>query len=348
MSENVFTERARDMATINDVAKLAGVSVATVSRVINDSGKVQPHTADAVKQAIEALAYRPNVMGRNLRKAKANRILVIQPSISNLFFSKIVRGIEQAARPAGYQIMLCDTDYDPEREAMYLDWLDSCVADGAILITSCHEPRHYATIAQRRPIVHCSEDYADAALPCVTMDNVVASRDAVSHLIKLNHRKIAFFSVHNKLHTVKQRYQGYRAALADAGIEPIPEYCVKHGSVPDDMIWEKTCEYAAQFAQMNDPPTAIFCTSDMIAIATIRALIANGVRVPDEMSVMGFDDIEIARIFSPSLTTVSIPKHFIGRSAVELLIERLGNPALAARKVLVDHTIVDRESCKYR
>lgn len=334
------------MATINDVAKQAGVSVATVSRVINKSGIVQPQTAEAVQRAIELLKYRPNAMGRNLRKCKTNRILVIQPSISNLYFSKIVRGIEQAARPAGYQIMLCDTDYDPEREAMYLDWLDSCVADGAILITSCFEPGHYAQLAARHPIVHCSEDYDDVALPSVTMDNIIAARDAVFHLIELGHRKIAYFSIHNKLHTVKQRYLGYRAALEANGIELVPSYCVKHGPVPDDCIWDMSSEYAAAFAEMDDPPTAVFCSSDMIAIAAIRALTARGARVPEDISVMGFDDIEIARIFSPSLTTVSIPKHFIGRTATELLLEKLADPSMETRQVIAEHKIVDRESCK--
>lgn len=334
------------MATINDVAKRAGVSVATVSRVINGIDCVQPKTVEAVNRAVDALNYRPNAIGRNLRKCETNRIIVVQPSISNLFYSNIVRGIERIAHEQGYQIMLCDTDSDPEREGMYLDMLDSRVADGAILVTSCHAPEAYYERSLRHPIVHCCEDYDSTALPGVTMDNVQAAYDAVTRLIALGHRRIGFFTVYDKPLTPSRRLEGYRRALEAAGIAVDDMLIVQHGPSPDDVMWEASFSQAKAFAQMASPPTALFCTSDMIALAAIQSMKAEGLRVPDDLSVIGFDDIEIARRYDPTLSTVYIPKHEIGRLATELLLKRLRQHDAPIRRIYVKHKIIERETTR--
>ncbi len=334
------------MATISDVAKKAGVSVATVSRVINGVSSVQPASIEAVNLAIEALQYKPNSIGRNLRRSETNRIIVLQPSIANPFFSRVVRGIDAAARAAGFQIMLCDTDNDPARELMYLDMLDCRVADGAIFITSCREPSAYAEIAQRHPLIHCCEYYDDDALSSATMDNVAAARCAIEYLISIGHRRIGFLSAYNKYLTVGQRYRGYRQALEHAGISVDPTLNVEAGPIHDDQIWDATLKSAAQFAHMASPPTAIFCSSDMVAIAAIHALKAEGIRVPEDMSVMGFDDIEMARLFDPGITTVYIPKNAIGREAFRLLLKRREDPAAPTERTICEHSVVVRSSTK--
>lgn len=332
------------MATISDVAKRAGVSVATVSRVINGVPSVQPASIEAVNRAIAELQYRPNSIGRNLRRAETNRIIVLQPSIANPFFSKVVRGIEAEARESGYQIMLCDTDNDEAREKMYLDMLECRVADGAIFITSCKEPSAYRAIAERHPVIHCCEFYDDIALSSVTMDNVAAAKAAIEYLIGIGHRRIGFLSAYNKYLTVGQRYLGYLQALAAANIDVDPSLTLEAGPIHDDQIWDQALKCAADFTRMKNPPTAIFCSSDMVAIAAIHALKAEGFRVPEDISVMGFDDIEMARLFDPGITTVKIPKHAIGREAFRLLLKRLEQPDISTERLIVEHSIVVRSS----
>lgn len=332
------------MPTITDVAKHAGVSVATVSRVINGVASVQPASIEVVNRAIKELNYKPNSMGRNLRKRQTNRIIVLQPSIANPFFSRVVRGIDFAAREAGYQIMLCDTDNEPAREAMYLELLDSKVADGAILITSCNEPSAYKAIAERHPLIHCCEYYTDQSLSSVTMDNVHAARDAVRYLIRIGHRRIAFLAAYNKALTVEQRYMGYRQALEDAGIEIEPQLHIGRGPVHDEAIWEESFIAATEFARMKHPPTAIFCSSDMVAIAAIHALKAEHLKVPGDISIFSFDDIDMARLFDPGLSTMYIPKHAIGREAVRLLLRRIENPKIETERIIVEHEVVVRDS----
>jgi DNA-binding LacI/PurR family transcriptional regulator len=332
------------MATISDVAKRAGVSVATVSRVINGVASVQSASVEAVNRAIAEMEYRPNSIGRNLRRAETKRIIVLQPSIANPFFSRVVRGIEGEARESGYQIMLCDTDNDQAREQMYLDMLDCRVADGAIFITSCKEPSAYSAIAQRHPVIHCCEFYDDDTLSSVTMDNVAAAKTAIAYLIGQGHRRIGFLSAYNKFLTVGQRYRGYLEAHADAGIEVDRSLNQETGPIHDDQIWDQTQKYAAAFARMDNRPTAIFCSSDMVAIAAIHALKAEGLRVPEDISVMGFDDIEMARLFDPGITTINIPKHAIGREAFRLLLKRLEQPDTPAERIIQDHSVVVRSS----
>lgn len=334
------------MAKILDVAELAGVSVATVSRVMNGVATVHPASVEAVRRAIEELHYKPNSIGRNLRRAETNRILVLQPSIANPFFSRVVRGIEAEARESGYQIMLCDSDNDPDREQMYLDMLECRVADGAIFITSCKEPSAYKAIAQRHPLIHCCEFYDDDTLSSVTMDNVTAAKDAIDYLISAGHRRIGFLSSYNKYLTVGQRYRGYVKALEDAGITVDPTLNLETGPIHDDQIWDQTLKSAAGFARMKNPPTAIFCSSDMVAIAAIHSLKAEGIRVPEDISVMGFDDIEIASLFDPGITTMYIPKHTIGRDAFKLLLKRLEHAGAPTERIIAKHSLVIRSSTK--
>jgi DNA-binding LacI/PurR family transcriptional regulator len=334
------------MATISDVAKRAGVSVATVSRVINGVASVQPASIEAVNRAIGELQYKPNSIGRNLRRAETNRIIVLQPSIANPFFSRVVRGIEAEARGAGYQIMLCDTDNDPAREQMYLDMLDCRVADGAIFITSCMEPSAYRSIAQRHPIVHCCEYYDDDALSSVAMDNVAAAKTAIEYLIGIGHRRIGFLSAYNKYLTVGQRYRGYVQALDEAGIPADPSLSMVTGPIHDDQICDQTLKCAAGIAHMENRPTALFCSSYMVAIAAIHAIKAEGLRVPEDMSVMGFDDIEMARLFDPGITTIYIPKHVIGREAFRLLIKRRDDLNEPTQRIIAEHSVVIRSSTR--
>ena len=332
------------MATIQDVARRAGVSVATVSRVINDQGNVRQDTVELVRQAIEDLGYHPNSMGRNLRQNRSNRILVLQPSIANPFYPNVIRGIDATASAAGYQMILSDTNNDPEREGRYLSLLDGHVVDGAIITTPCHEPEHYRAIAGRYPMVFCSEDYADSPVASVTMDNRQGGYDAARYLIGLGHRKIGFMCVYGDHHTVHQRLRGFRDALGEAGI-PLPErYIVAATSPSAAQMPEITRQAALKFAELADRPTAIFCTSDLIAIAAMHALKEAGLRVPEDISVCGIDNIDFSNLCDPPLTTVAVPLFDMGCQAVRLLLKRFADPGLPARRHVVPHTIIERQS----
>lgn len=335
--------------TISDVAKRAGVSVATVSRVMNGVESVTPKNLQAVEKAIAEMNYKPNSIGRNLRCAQTNRIVVLQPSIANPFYSRVVRGINAKAREAGYQIMVCDTNSNPELEQSYLDLLEHRVADGAILITSCLEPAEYREIANRYPLIFCCEYYSDPAIPCVTMDNVQAVKDAIHYLISIGHRRIGFFSSYNKYLTVGQRLQGYKLALEEEGIPIEDDLIVNIGPIHDEFIWEVSLKQATRFSEMKHPPTAVFCSSDMVAIAANHAFKAQGVRVPEDISIMGFDDIEIAHLFDPGLTTVHIPQYRIGRKTCKLLLDTIEEQTVFSgsnNRIIEKHSIVIRTSTR--
>ncbi|MDD6143966.1 MAG: LacI family DNA-binding transcriptional regulator [bacterium] len=334
------------MPTISDVAKLAGVSVATVSRVINQKGNVLPKAEEAVRKAIAELNYSPNSIGRNLRQLKTNRILVLQPSIINPFYSHVVRGIDAAAHQAGYHIMLSDTNSDPERERQYLEMLESHVADGAILTTPCHLPEYYREFASRYPMVFCTEDYGDSPISSVTMDNVAAALDATRYLINLGHTKIAFLCVYGNRHTVAQRLKGYQLAMQEAGLAIRPEFFVEATAERDDLAAGVAQNIVRKFTALPDMPTAIFCTSDLIGMGAIRGLRECGFSVPEDISVFSFDDIDAAKLYDPMLSTVYIPKYKMGSKAVELLLERIQNPECKPRRELVQHEIRARESTR--
>ena len=334
------------MPTISDVAKLAGVSVATVSRVINEKGNVLPAAAEAVRKAVAELNYSPNSIGRNLRQLRTNRILVLQPSITNPFYSHVVRGIDAAARAAGYHIMMSDINSDPEREREYLGMLESHIADGAILATPCYEPEYYREFAQKYPLVFCTEDYDNSPISCATMDNRQAGYDAAKYLIGTGHRRIAFLGIIGNLRAVTQRLEGFRKALDEEGV-PFPDEYLLEGKAENEALqWVEAETVVQSVVKFGKLPTAIFCTSDAIGVWAIKGLKKVGLRVPEDISVFTFDDIDLARQYDPTLTTMYIPKYNMGRKAVELLLERIQNPDCQPRREVIQHEIRVRQSTR--
>ena len=332
------------MPTIQDVARKAGVSVATVSRVINGQENVRADTVARVRQAIEDLGYHPNSMGRNLRQNKSQRILVLQPSIANPFYSSVIRGIDATASEAGYQMILSDTNNDPAREERFLSLLDGHVVDGAILTTPCYEPEHYRDIARRYPLVFCSEDYPDSPVSSATMDNVRGGYDAASYLIGLGHRRIGFVGIYGNRHTVGQRLTGFRKALSEAGID-FPECYLIEGDTPSEaQTAEVTLQAGRSVADIPDRPTALFCTSDLIGIYVVKGLKECGLRVPEDVSICCFDNIDFAGLYDPPLSTVAVPMYDMGCEAVRLLLERIESPQTPVRRQVVPHRIIERAS----
>lgn len=327
------------MPTISDVAAKAGVSVATVSRVINGSSKVSPETLIKVKQAIAELNYRPNLLGRALRKTKSERVLVLLPNIANPFYAEIVKGIEDVANKNGYSIMLCNTDSNLEREKKYIKMLKSHLADGAILMASEMTCEELTELSHEIPIVQCCEYKVGIPITHVSIDNEMAAYKAVNHLIGLGHKKIAFIGAKNQFLSSSLRKDGYIRALNEAGIDFDPAYC-GYG----DYSYKSGFRIMKQLLSLEARPTAVFCISDLMAVGAIRSAMEEELRVPEDLAVCGFDNIYFSRMFKPTLTTVSQPMHDLGCTAMEALINIIEEKSTEQMHYFMEHELIIRES----
>ncbi len=327
------------MTTIRDVAERAGVSIATVSRVLNKQVSVSPTTRVKVEKAIDELNYQPNYLGRNLRRAETKIILVILQNISNPFYSKVVEGIEDLGHKHGYNIMICNTDSESERERSYLDLLVNRLVDGVILMEPEIDSQELAQIGNDFPVVQCCEYKEGTDVPHISIDNVAAGYTAVNHLIKLGHTRIGMISGYNRLLSAMQREKGYKKALEDAGIEYNQEL-IKYGSYGFTGGLRATKE----LLQMQNAPTAIFAISDITAIGAIRAIKEEGLRIPEDIAVVGFDNTSIASMYDPQVTTISQPRYDLGKISMEMLLELIKNETVSTREVYLEHELIIRES----
>lgn len=327
------------MATIQDVAKKAGVSVATVSRVLNKNQKVTQKSALKVERAIRELDYHPNFLARDLRKAESNRILVLLQTISNPFYATIVRGIEDVARRHGYSIMLCNTDSDLEREKEYLTLLYKKMVQGAIFLDTEMSTEQLNELAENNSLVLCCEYRKGVNVPHVMIDNYRAAKTIVEHLIGFGHRKIGLICGDRHLESTMLRYNGYVDALKEHGI-----------AMEDNFIFQSS-ESSFQMGQRavetllyKSAPTAIFSMSDIMAIGALKALHKKGIRVPQEMAVAGFDGIEYSAVSVPGLTTIKQPNYEMGCAAMELLIQKMHNETIANEELIFEYELLIRES----
>lgn len=327
------------MATIKEVAKAAGVSVATVSRVLNNEQVVAAQTAERVKAAIERLDYSPNMLGNSLRKSRTDSVLVLLPTLSNQFFSRILRGIEQEAKKRRYNVMICMTGADRETEEKYLAMLKTRRADGVIFLASTLEGEALTALAKRYPVVQCCEYTAGSQTPFVAIDNEKAGYDATAALIGRGHRNIAFLGANRDTVSSEERRRGYLKALAEAGIPPREENILLEGYGFDSGI-----RSAARLLAREEKPTAVFAAADSIAIGLIRGLTEAGCRVPEDMAVIGCDDIAVASFMTPSLSTIAQPQQELGSYAMRLLAEKIQDLSCADRSILLAHRLIFRET----
>jgi len=323
------------MPTIIDVAMAAGVSTATVSRVLSQPERVLPQTRSRVLETVEALGYRPNVAARTLRTLRAAKILVTVPDISNPFFASVIRGAEEAARDAGYGVVLGDTRHDPEIEDQYGAMLLQREVDGLIFLGH-HLPDSLRTMAarDRAPIVNGCEYSADLGVPSVHIDNAAAGADAINHLAGLGHRTIGVVTGPEVSPPSRDRLAGARTAAKRRGLDL--------GIVRGDYSARSGFDGATRLICAG--VTAIFCFSDVMAMGAIGAVRAAGLSCPEHVSVVGFDDLPLAPFFQPALTTIAQPKELIGRRTVELLVDLLRGTAQAAAPEPLPHELVVRES----
>lgn len=326
------------MTNIQQVAKQAGVSVATVSRVLNGQNTVSSKTRIKVEEAIKNLNYEPSMLGRNLRNSESRILLILIPSISNPFYLEIIKGIEQIALSQNYNILLCETDSNPEKENIYFDLVRKKMADGIISMDPAVNIETLKELAEKYSIIQCSEYNLDSGIPYVTIDNEEASYRAVKHLIQIGHKKIALMNSDEKFLYARQREMGYQRALEEHEIPLNDDYIIytKH------LGFEHGQQAVKKILAIQDRPTAIFAVSDLLAIGALKEINASGLHVPKDIAVIGFDKIDFSNMTNPTLTTIAQPMYKMGTVAAEMLIDKIrGNDV---DSVILNYELVLRES----
>src|SRR3954454_21085558 len=329
--------------TLRDVARAARVHPGTVSRALNvqTRGLVNEETAERVMRAAEELGYRPNPIARGLKTTRSFTVGVLLPDLTNPLFPPIVRGIEDHLGAAGYTSLIANTDNDADRERQDFEAMRARQVDGFITATArldvefVDETRELA-----EPIVLVNRRLEDESLPAVTVDDREGVRMAVEHVVELGHRRIAHLGGPQALSTGHQRHLGFRAAMAAAGVE-VDERTVRFSHAFTEAEGARVCRELLDGAP---DMTAIVAANDLLALGCYDVLAERGLRCPDDVSVVGFNDMPFADRFDPPLTTVRIPHREIGASAAELLLERLGDGVGEARQVRLPPSFVSRGS----
>ncbi len=328
------------MVTVEDVAREAGVSVATVSRVVNKSPLVSPETTNKVNAVIERLHYKPNIFGRGLRRKESHIVLIIIPNITNPYYSQIVSGIESVCHRSNYITMLCITEASQIKASSYLEFLKNGTADGAIILSTEKNDLNLPELAKHYPIVQCSEYCNDDAISHVSIDNFEAAIRVIEYLISINHKRIGFISSYNQFISTELRQNGYLEAMTSAGFNFGNHYIAYADS---DYSFVSGQRAARELLERKDRPSAIFCVSDIIALGAISAARELNLCIPEDVSIVGFDNVEYATMFTPKLTTVSQPCYSLGVNSAELILKQLAG-GKEGGNIFLEYDIILRES----
>ncbi|MFH8132677.1 DNA-binding transcriptional regulator CytR [Pantoea osteomyelitidis] len=330
-------------ATMKDVAEKAGVSTATVSRALMNPEKVSAATRYKVEQAVIAVGYSPQALSRNAKRGDSRTILVIVPDICDPFFSEIIRGVEVTAAAEGYLVLIGDCAHQNQQEKTFMNLMLTRQIDGMVLLGS-QLPFDAGVEEQRNlpPMVMANEFAPEMELPTVHIDNLTAAFEAVNHLIQLGHRRIACIAGPEEMPLCQYRLQGYIQALRRNGITVDPT-CIVRG----DFSFEAGVNALKQLMSLPQPPRALFCHSDIMALGAMSQARAMGMRIPQDLSIVGFDDIELSRYCDPPLTTVAQPRYAIGREAMLLLLEQLQGRRVNNGSRLLDFELKVRHSTTF-
>ena len=329
------------MANISDVAKKAKVSVATVSRYIRTPQKVAKKSALRVEEAIRELNYKPNLLARSFSENRSYTVLVLAPDITSPFLSKLILGIEEVGMDAGYRIILGEGRITDNRLQGYLELADSGLVDGVVQLLST-DRESLIERQKSKPLVLVGEFEDDAPCATVSIDDKQASKQITNYLISLGHRRIGCLTGINWLNSTRKRLSGYREAMKDHNIEVDERFILEGRFSPESGVVA-----ANKFCKLPQQPTAVVCMNDLMAMGLIHGLRRQGLSVPEQVSVVGFDGIDVSRYFYPTLTTIQQPAKELGRKAMELLLEQLANPEANSdfcEAHILPHELVLRES----
>ncbi len=331
-------------ATLRDVADLAQVSMRTVSNVVSGYEHVSARMRERVETAIAELDYRPNPVARTLRTGRTGVLALVVPEIDAPYFSELARDVINEAAELGFRVMIDQTGHDHDRERDLLTGVDrTMLFDGILfspLVTA--DELQEMSARTRMPLVLLGEHDFDGHYDHVAIDNMRAARDATRHLLELGRTRIAAIGAQpdEDYSTPQQRTAGYEAALAEAGIE------VDSRLLQPAVHYRRADGYAAARAllALDTPPDAIFCYSDLLAMGAMRAIFDSGLRVPEDIAIIGIDDIEEGRYSRPSLSTVSLDTPFIAHHAIARIAALIDDPDAPAREVVAPHSVLVRES----
>lgn len=323
--------------TIADVARLAGVSTATVSRALKTPAVVSQATRERVRSAVQRINYVPNGLARNLRRQRSGIVILLVRKIDNPFYLEVFRGVEAAAREHGLSVLMGNVENDDDGGRRYFNMVRERAADGMILMTGQRPPTGFAQ--PQLPIVVALESMPDCPWPRVQIDNVAAARAATQYLLTLGHRRIAHVTGPTPEILSLDRSRGYHAALRAAGLDADPALEVR-----GDYSMAAGQQAAQALLRAAPVPSAVFCDNDTMAMGVITGLHEAGLAVPGDISVMGFDDIVFARGYAPPLTTVHQPRHDIGVQALALLMRRMAGEQLSLQPIVLPTHIAMRAS----
>ncbi|MDF2720466.1 MAG: ccpA [Paenibacillus sp.] len=327
--------------TIYDVAREAGVSMATVSRVVNNNPNVKPQTRKKVFEAIERLGYRPNAVARGLASKKTTTVGVVIPDISNSIFAEVARGIEDIANMYHYNIILCNADKKKDKEIRVINTLLEKQVDGLLFMGGTVTEDHVQAFKTSTvPIVLCGTTDNEDRIPSVDIDHEAAAFDAVSTLIAQGHRMIGMIggTLQDPANGYA-RFQGYKKALEKAGIA-VSDELVRVGNYR----YESGHELMKYFLALPNRPTAVFAATDEMAIGAIHAVQDSGLSVPEDFSIISVDNIRMASMVRPQLTTVAQPMYDIGAVSMRLLTKLMNKENVEVTKVVLPHEIIQRKS----
>ena len=325
-------------ATMKDVALQANVSTATVSRALMNPEKVSQATRNRVEQAALEVGYLPQMQGRNMKRNESRTILVIVPDICDPFFSEVIRGIEVTAAAQGYLVLIGDCAHQNQQEKTFIDLIITKQIDGMLLLGS--RLPFDASIEEQRnlpPMVMANEFAPELGLPTVHIDNLTASFDAVNYLHELGHQRIACIAGPEEMPLCHYRLQGYVQALRRCGITVDPHYIAR-----GDFTYEAGGNALKQLFDLPQPPTAVFCHSDVMALGALSWAKRQGIKVPQDLSIIGFDNIALAEFCDPPLTTVAQPRFEIGREAMLLLLDQIQGQNVNSGSRLMDCELILR------
>ncbi len=326
---------------MKDVAERASVSVTTVSHVLNKTRFVNRNLVRRVENAFRSLGYQPNALARGLRRRETRMLGMVVPDNSNLYFAELARSIEDACFECGYSVILCNSDEDAAKESAYLSLLAEKRVDGIVFVASGSDRSGVQAFLQHKiPMVVLDRELKGTKCDSIVVDNRHGGRQATLHLISGNHRRIGCICGPKNLTSANERLQGYKDAISEARL-PVDPALIQIGN------FHIQGGYAAVQALLNLPNriTAVFASNDLMAVGALRGIAARGLRVPEDVAVVGFDDIALAKYTEPPLTTVMQPIREIGKLATELVMARVNGERREPQRHRLKTSLVIRESC---
>lgn len=332
------------MASLKQVAERANVSIATVSRVLNNKDIVNPETRAKVENAIRDLNYLPNRVAQRLRSTSSKKKLigVVLPDIQNPFYVDVIRGIEETAYRNQFVVMIGNFSQDEEKERLYLEILQSEEVDGMIVAPAHGRDQNILKVIENDFAVVCIDrGLADVDVDVVKVDNEEGVFGAIEYLISLGHKRIAHITGMPQIPTTAERVKGFERAMKKHGIKIDPDLIR-----PSNSSYESGAELMAELLSLKKPPTAVFTANNLITLGALRTIHERGCKVPDDISIIGFDDMYWSMSLNPPLTAVRQSGYEIGKRAASMLLAGIFTPQRSKRQVVLPTELIVRKSCK--